>query len=163
MCDGALRLNEVKLYIETTVPNFLFADDAPEKKAITEEFYKWIRISSDTLYTSELVLAELNRTQPPLRAKLLDAVARLQATNLAITSEAEGLAQRYVQDQAIPARFRDDALHVALAVLNGLDVVVTWNMKHLANVRRIEMINRTNRVMALSPIRIHTPEQVIDL
>jgi hypothetical protein len=153
----------VKLYIETTVPNFLFAEDAPEKKAVTEEFYKWIRISADTLYISELVLDELNRTQPPLRAKLLDAASRLRAKNLPVTAEAEGLAQRCVQDGAIPARFRDDALHVAIAVLNGLDVVVTWNMQHLANVRRIEKINRTNRVMALSPIRIHTPEEVIDL
>jgi len=89
---------QVKLYIETTVPNFLFADDAPEKKAVTEEFYKWIRISPDTLYISELVLDEINRAQPPLRAKLLDAVARLQAKILAITDEAEGLAQRYGQD-----------------------------------------------------------------
>jgi hypothetical protein len=153
----------MKLYIETSVPNFLFADDAPEKKAITGEFFKWIRISPDTLYISELVFYEINRAQPPLRAKLLDAVDRLHATNLAITNEAEGLAERYVRDGAIPARFRDDALHVAIAVLNGLDVVVTWNMKHLANVRRIESINGTNRVMALRPIRIHTPEQVFDL
>jgi len=153
----------MKLYIETTVPNFLFADDAPDKKAITEEFYKWIRISTDTLYVSELVLAEINRAQPALRTRLLDAVERLQAINLAVTPEAEGLAQRYVQAEAIPARFRDDALHVAIAVLNGLDVVVTWNMKHLANVRRIASINRTNLTMALSPIRIHTPEAVIEL
>jgi hypothetical protein len=107
------------------VPNFLFADDAPDKKAITEEFYKWIRISTDTLDVSELVLAEINRAQPALRTRLLDAVERLQAINLAVTPEAEGLAQRYVQDEAIPARFRDDALHVAIAVLNGLDIVVT--------------------------------------
>jgi len=153
----------MKLYIETTVPNFLFADDAPDKKAITEEFYKWIRISTDTLYVSELVLAEINRAQPALRTRLLDAVERLQAINLAVTPEAEGLAQRYVQAEAIPARFRDDALHVAIAVLNGLDIVVTWNMKHLANVRRIASINRTNLTMALSPIRIHTPEAVIEL
>jgi hypothetical protein len=66
----------VKLYIETTVPNFLFADDAPEKKAITQEFYRWIRISTDSLYISELVLDELNRARPPLRAKLLNAVAQ---------------------------------------------------------------------------------------
>ena len=153
----------MKLYIETTVPNFLFADDAPDKKAITEEFYNWIRTSTDTCYISELVLAEINRAQPALRTRLLDAVERLQAINLAVTPEAEGLAQRYVQAEAIPARFRDDALHVAIAVLNGLDIVVTWNMKHLANVRRIASINRTNLTMALSPIRIHTPEAVIEL
>ena len=64
----------MKLYIETTVPNFLFVDDAPDKKAITEEFYKWIRISTDTLDVSELVLAEIHRAQPPLRTRLLDAV-----------------------------------------------------------------------------------------
>ena len=63
----------------------------------------------------------------------------------------------------IPARYRDDAMHVALAVLNNLDVVVTWNMKHLANVRRIEGINRTNAAMRLPLIRIHTPEEVIEL
>lgn len=153
----------MKLYVETTVPNFLFADDAPEKKAVTEQFYNWLKVSPDELYIFELVLAELNRTHLPLRTALLEAAARLDATILPITREAEGLAGRYVTDGAIPTRFRDDAMHVALAVMNGLDVVVTWNMKHLANVRRIEAINRTNFVMGLAPIRIHTPEEVIDL
>jgi len=94
---------------------------------------------------------------------LLLIVPRLQPVAAEILSRLHTLAQRYVQDKAIPSRFRNDALHVAIAVLNGLDVVVTWNMQHLANVRQIERINRTNRVMALSPVRIHTPEEVIDL
>jgi len=153
----------MKLYVETTVPNFLFADDAPEKKAVTEQFYDWLKVSPDELYISELVLAELSRTHLPLRTDLLDAAARLNATILPITPEAEGLAGRYLSRGAIPVRFRDDAVHVAIAVLNSLDVVVTWNMKHLANVRRIEAINRTNLIMGLAPIRIHTPEEVIDL
>ncbi len=46
----------MKLYIETTVPNFLFADDAPENKAATEEFFKWLKICGDELFTSALVL-----------------------------------------------------------------------------------------------------------
>jgi hypothetical protein len=106
----------MKLYIETTVPNFLFADDAPEKKAVTEQFYKWVRISPDTFYISGLLLDEISRAQPPLRTKLLDAVGRLSAEILPITDETEGLARRYVADGAIPARFMDDALQVAIAV-----------------------------------------------
>jgi len=109
------------------------------------------------------VLAELNRASPDVRNKLLEAVVRLPVENLSITDEAVDLAGRYVRDGVIPARYRDDAVHVALAVLNNLDVVVTWNMKHLANVRRIEGINRTNLAMRLPLIRIHTPEEVIDL
>jgi hypothetical protein len=110
-----------------------------------------------------LVLAELNRASPDVRNKLLEAVVRLPVENLSITDEAMDLAGRYVRDGVIPARYRDDAVHVALAVLNNLDVVVTWNMKHLANVRRIEGINRTNLAMRLPLIRIHTSEEVIDL
>ena len=98
-----------------------------------------------------------------MRNKLLEAVVRLPVENLSITDEAVDLAGRYVRDGVIPARYRDDAVHVALAVLNNLDVVVTWNMKHLANVRRIEGINRTNLAVRLPLIRIHTPEEVIDL
>jgi len=153
----------MKLYLETTVPSFLFADDAPEKQQVTRQFFKWLAISPDKLYISELVLAELNRASPDVRNKLLEAVVRLPVENLSITDEAVDLAGRYVGDGVIPARYRDDAVHVALAVLNNLDVVVTWNMKHLANVRRIEGINRTNLSLRLPLIRIHTPEEVIDL
>jgi len=134
-----------------------------EKKAATEEFFKWLKICRDEIYLSELVLAELSRAPLPLRTKLLDVAARVNAIVLPITVEVEGLARRYVAEGAIPARYRDDAMHVAIAVLNKLDVVVTWNMKHLANVRRIEAINRTNLIMGLGPIRIHTPEEVTDL
>jgi hypothetical protein len=47
----------MKLYLETTVPSFLFADDAPEKQEVTRQFFKWLAISPDKLYISELVLA----------------------------------------------------------------------------------------------------------
>jgi len=119
----------MKLYLETTVPSFLFADDAPEKQQVTRQFFKWLAISPDKLYISELVLAELNRASPDVRNKLLEAVVRLPVENLSITDEAVDLAGRYVRDGVIPARYRDDAVHVALAVLNNLDVVVTWNIE----------------------------------
>ena len=153
----------MKLYLETTVPNFLFADDAPEKQLVTRQFFQWLKISPDELYVSEMVLLELDRADTELRGKLLDAVAELPVEILPISREALRLAQLYVGDGVIPVRYRDDAIHVAIAVLKGLDVVVTWNMKHLANVRRIEGINRRNQAMRLPPIRIHTPEEVIDL
>ena len=59
-------------------------------------------------------------------------------------------------------RFLDDALHVAVAVCNRLDGVVSWNMDHLANMRRVERINRINLRYGLPPIRIHTPKEVME-
>jgi predicted nucleic acid-binding protein len=152
----------MKLYLETTVPNFLFATDTPQKQEVTRRFFEWLAIAPDELFASDLVFAELDRASEPLRQTLLSTMAGLPLVILPITPEAEGLAGRYVTDGIIPARFRDDALHVALAVLNRLDVVVTWNMKHLANVRRIDGVNRVNLALGLAPVRIHTPEEVID-
>ena len=104
----------MKLYIETTVPNFLFADDAPEKQEVTRQFFQWLKISPDKLYVSELVLAELNRAEAGLRGKLLAAVAQLPVETLPISLEAEALAERYVSRGVIPPRYRDNAMHVAI-------------------------------------------------
>jgi hypothetical protein len=57
--------------------------------------------------------------------------------------------------------YQNDALHVALAVCHALDVVVSWNMKHLVNVRKVQRINAVNLRHGLPAIRIHTPEEIV--
>jgi len=49
------RENEMKLYIETSVPNFLFAEDAPEKRQVTVAFFAWLKICHDEVFISKLV------------------------------------------------------------------------------------------------------------
>jgi predicted nucleic acid-binding protein len=152
----------MKLYIETTVPNFLFADDAPEKQNATQAFFDWLKIAPDKLYTSELVFAELERTsETTLRQKLLAALNRLDCIVFPLTRDATGLAERLVAEGVIPARYRGDAVHAALCVLHEMDVLVTWNMKHLVNPRKIESINLVAMRAGYRPIRIHTPEEVM--
>ncbi len=62
----------------------------------------------------------------------------------------------------VPVRFLDDALHVAVAVCHRLDVVVSWNMDHLVNMRKVDRINRLNLQYGLPAIRIHTPREVME-
>ena len=152
----------MKLYIETTVPNFLFADDAPEKQNATEVFFDWLEISPDKLYTSELVFTELEETPDPvLREKLLTTINDLDCVVLPLTPEAAGFSERLVAEKVIPVRYRDEAVHAALCVLHEMDVLVTWNMQHLVNPRKIEAINLVAMRAGYGPIRIHTPEEVM--
>jgi hypothetical protein len=90
-------------------------------------------------------------------------MARLPVTTLELTPEAVGLGEVYVQRGIIPRRFLNDALQVAIAVCQQMDVVVSWNMKHLVNVRKVAAMNRVNLEYGLPPIRIHTPEEVMPL
>ncbi len=153
----------MKLYLETSVPNFLFHDDAPEKRDITKRFFQWLRNCDDELFTSVVVEAELRRAPLPLQTSLLEAMADLPLTTLELTPEAVGLAEIYVRRGIIPQRFLNDALQVAVAVCESIDIVVSWNMKHLVNVRKVAAMNRVNLEYGLPPIRIHTPEEVMPL
>jgi predicted nucleic acid-binding protein len=153
----------MKLYIETTVPNFLFADDALEKREITKLFAQWLRLGPHEIHTSELVFAEIARAQAPLRARLEQALEAMQPKLLPVTEEARKLAQDYLKAGILASRFKDDLLHVATAVCHRMDMVVTWNMKHLAHPGNVVRVNAVNRLQGWPMIRVHTPKEVLGL
>ena len=138
-------------------------EDAPEKMRITEVFAQWVRLSAHELFISPVLLKEIARTPGPRRAMLEKTVLELGASLLAVSAEAEELARHYAAARIVPARFQDDALHVAVAVCHRLDMIVSWNMKHLANPNKVARINAVNRQYGWPLTRIHTPQEVLGL
>jgi predicted nucleic acid-binding protein len=153
----------MKLYIETSVPNMLLHGDAPDKQRITELFLEWLRLSEHEPFISPVVMREIARARSPRRERLERAVVAFGATMLPLTDEAMLLAGDYEAARIVPAKFQDDLLHVAVAVCHRLDMVVTWNMEHLANLNKVARINATNRRQGWPLIRIHTPQEVLGL
>lgn len=153
----------MKLYIETSVPNMLFHDDAPDKKQVTEVFFQWLKICPHELTASPLVEQELDRAPEPRRRQLRAALLTLPLVSLPITLEAEKLAEAFVAGGAIPLRFEDDALHLAVAICHNVDIVVSWNMKHLVNPRRVAQVNRVSELRGHRLIRVQTPRDVMGL
>jgi predicted nucleic acid-binding protein len=151
------------LYIETSVPNMLLHDDAPDKKQITKLFVEWLRLSAHEPFVSPLVFKEIARTRSSRRELLEQVVLELRASLLDMTPEVEVLAGQYMAARIIPARFQADLLHVAVAVCHRLDMIVSWNMKHLANPKKVALINAVNRQQGRPLMRIHTPKEVIGL
>ena len=81
---------------------------------------------------------------------------------LDITEDAEVLAAGLVSHGPLPTKAAEDALHVALAAVNGIEYLVTWNCRHLANAvirRRIEIAVRQ---AGYEPPIICTPQELID-
>lgn len=157
----------IKVCLDTSTINFLFADDAPEKKEITIDFFdNFLLPKIYDAYVSTYVIQEIAQTNDELkRKKLLDVITKYQINLLELESyeEIENLADIYLAEKAIPENKRVDALHVAFSVLQKMDYLVSWNYKHLANVKReskIIAINLSNNI--LHPIRILTPIELID-
>ena len=153
----------MKLYIETSVPNMLLHEDAPDKQRITQLFVEWLRLSAHEPFISPVMIKEIGRTRSPRRALLERAVVGLRATMLQVSPEAEVLAWQYGAARIIPARFQDDLLHVAVAVCYRMDMIVSWNMEHLANPNKVARLNAVNRQQGWPVVRIHTPQEVMGL
>jgi len=156
-----------KIYLDTSVINFLFADDAPEKKEITEDFiYNFVMKEVYEVYISSVVLGEILQTKTEAkRAKLLQKTEYISPL-LADESkerEIERLAKLYIDEKIIPAKKVADALHIAISTVNQFDYLVSWNYKHLANTNRERKILLTNmKHNYLHALRIITPIELID-
>jgi len=155
------------IYLDTSVINFLFADDAPEKKEITIDFFdNFIKVGIYHTVISPVVLEEINNTEDVQKRNLLIQVIKnypIEVMELGSLDEIEHLASLYLKHKIIPVVKRFDALHIAISVINKLDYLVSWNYKHLANVNRERKVLALNyQLNYLHPIRIITPLDLID-
>ncbi|MCF7838273.1 MAG: PIN domain-containing protein [Candidatus Marinimicrobia bacterium] len=160
-------MKRLRIYLDTSVINFLFADDAPEKRDVTRDFFgRYVDCGYYEVAVSALVIAEIERTRDAGRRKtLLDAIAGHSLKQLPTEprEEVTALADAYITQGAIPEKSYDDALHVALCTVNQMDVLLSWNYAHLANVnreRRILAVNQANGYFY--PLRIVTPLEVME-
>ena len=123
------------VYIETTIVSYLTARPSKDiirrsHELITARWWTDARPRFD-LYTSDVVLHEAARGDPAAAAERMKALADLPV--LPATPAAMELAQRLAAALALPARANLDAAHVAVAAVNRVQFLLTWNCRHLAN------------------------------
>ena len=154
-------MKKLKLYIETSTWNFIYADDAPEKQAVTKDFFAALQKGGYEIFVSNVVLLEISRAGEVVRKRLEGLIERYQPLLLESSQEAKKLAELYVQRGVIPANKFEDALHVGIATVAEMDALVTWNYKHLANFRKAEYFYGINLEQGYSKrLEIITPMEV---
>ena len=79
-----------------------------------------------------------------------------------LSDDAEKLAAHYIERGVISSRMIADALHIAVATVAGVDVLVSWNFKHVVNLIRIQGYNTVNREMGYTELDIRTPREICD-
>jgi predicted nucleic acid-binding protein len=160
--------HKTKIYLDTSVINFLFADDAPEKKEITVDLFEnFIQKEKYITYVSDVVIAEIQSTKKlNKRKKLLNVIKTFPIEIITLNEEerkeVEIMAYQYIHNKIIPPNKVADAFHIAITLVKQLDYLVSWNYKHLANVNRemkIKIVNFANNY--LHEFRIITPIELI--
>lgn len=109
---------------------------------------------------SSVTLEELEPAPDRVRAVIED-FDHSQLQRFRISEEISNLAEKYLADGVVSPAFRNDALHVAAATVHGADVIVSWNFRHIVNLRRIEAFNAVNLREGYGSIEIRTPKELV--
>jgi predicted nucleic acid-binding protein len=149
-------LAPVRVYADTSVFGGAFD---PEFEGASRRFFDLVRQERLRLVVSATVEAEVEGGPPDVRALYREMVALSEVTTPA--APALELQAAYVHHAVVSPQHAADALHVATATVEGCAVIVSWNLKHIANFRRIPLYNAVNALHGRAPIAIHTPLEVV--
>jgi len=154
-------MKKLKIYLDTSVISHLQSDDVPEKMDITKSLWQMIQKGKYKACLSELVLQELSRCDESKNGLLKIYLADIDFETYFINDETKELASLYIQTGAFTDKHLEDALHVACAVFNNCNAVVSWNFKHIVKLTVILLVNGVNKQMGYKEIEIVSPEVLV--
>ena len=154
-------MRRLKIYLETTIWNFYFAEDAPDKQATTQTFFG--QLDQYDLFISELVLREILKTKnPEKQAILLELVNKYKPTILTIDKDIENLAEKYITENVLTDKHREDAQHISVAAVNEMDLLVSWNMRDIVRLKTRQGVNAIHTLKGYKYLEIVNPEEIVN-
>jgi hypothetical protein len=150
------------LYIETSVSGFYY-DEEPRnalRREAVRALFQQVALGMLDAAASPLAEEELEVTAEPTRSKLLSLLDQLETLE-ADDAEVNRLAELYVREGVIPAAEMLDARHAAYATAGRADIIVSLNLKHLANEWAERRLNAVNLREGYPLVSIRMPEQVV--
>ena len=147
-----------KIYVDTSVIGGVFDDEFSED---TKPLFEKIYSGEIILVYSDISTDELKNAPEEVK-DFLNQIPEKYKEKLEITEETIYLADSYIKEQVVGKTSRADCIHIALATLNKIDILVSWNFKHIVNINRIRGYNSVNLKLGYQTLEIRTPREVID-
>jgi len=151
-------MKKQRIYIDTSVVGGFF-DTAFEKE--TKLLFKSLEDKEIIFVISELLREELKDAPERVR-DLLEKYDENSLERVVLTEEAKELADKYVAENVVGKTSLDDCRHIAMATINKVDVLASWNFKHIVNLARIRGYNGVNLKNGYAAIEIRNPKELID-
>ena len=151
-------MRKLRVYIDTSViGGCLDPEFSNDSVSLMEQFksQKMIAILSETLFD------ELEKAPKDVQ-NIINQFPKQAVEEVSATQEAVNLAKNYVSSGAIPQHSYSDALHIAIASVHDVDVLVSWNFKHIVNLNRIHAYNSVNLKEGYKTLEIRSPKEVLE-
>lgn len=152
----------LQVYVETSVWGMVHPGQSAALREATLDFLGECRRGVFQVYISDVVISEIQQASAEMQEAVLGWIGELGPVILEASPDVDALADRFIASGVLSSNRRADARHVACAMAHELDLLVSWNYRHIANVRRAEQFHAV-AVLAgwQSTLSIHTPLEVL--
>ena len=146
-----------RVYIDTSVIGGCYDQEFEEwSNRLFEDFRSGKRIA----VVSDITLDEL--MDAPDRVKeIFENIPDSSVEILTSDNESRELADKYILEKAVTEKYYEDALHIAIATIGQVNVLSSWNFKHIVNLDRIRLYNSVNLKNGYSLLEIRTPREIL--
>ena len=152
----------MRIYIESTIPSYVVARPARDllqaaRQQLTRDWWDLQREKHE-LFTSQVVLDEIAAGERAMAERRLELMAGIAL--LISTPDVEALADDVLKSGLLPATADGDAAHIALATAYGMDILLTWNCRHIANAAITGRLRRLVEKQGYTLPEIYTPGEL---
>ncbi|HUX98139.1 MAG TPA: PIN domain-containing protein [Candidatus Deferrimicrobium sp.] len=150
-------MKPLKIYLDTSVYSALFDKRNKDRQELTKEF--WNNIEKYELYVSAINFEEIDGIiNEEIKIQLKDLLNK--AKILEVNEEVKRLAEIYIKEGIVPEKYGSDAIHIALTTVYSLDILISWNFKHLVKRKTRIEVNLINSREGYKPIEIIAPPEL---
>ncbi|MEW6745110.1 MAG: PIN domain protein [Planctomycetota bacterium] len=148
-------MKRLRIYVDTSVFGGCFDTEfSAWSTALMDDF----RRGRYALVVSDVTASEVGMAPTQVQDLLAQLVA--VADKLPVTREALELLRAYESHRILGPRFRNDMLHIAIATVAEVDVLVSWNFRHIVRLDKIQLFNGVNLELGYKPLTIYSPREV---
>ena len=151
-------MKQQRIYIDTSIVGGFF-DEEFEKE--TKLLFQQLENKKIVFVISKVLTEELENAPERVRT-LLDNYDNGYFEKVPLTVEARELANKYIAENVVGKTSLADCRHIALATIHRVDVLASWNFKHIVNLARIRGYNAVNLKNGYPTIEIRNPKELID-
>ncbi|MCX6239897.1 MAG: PIN domain-containing protein [Bacteroidia bacterium] len=146
-----------RFYFDTSVFGGLFDKEFEEETIL---LFEKITIGQVICVYSDLTESELSNAPEKVR-NIFENLLEEQKEKIRVTPDALILAETYIKEKVVGETSFDDCVHIATATIHKVDLLVSWNFKHIVNVYRIRGYNSVNLKLGYSTLNIHSPKEIV--
>lgn len=154
-------MGKLRVYLDTSVISHLLQEDVPEKMADTRQLWEMFRNGKYDVYLSTVTLEELKGCSEPKQSELFDYLGLIDYTLVQIDDNVADISQQIIEMGILTKKSYDDCQHIGAAIVSECDCIISWNFKHIVNIKTIKGIRAITHLESYKDIDIMNPSVLL--